>query len=91
MHWPFNKRSKLYISFGWLWLGLCALTAEGLGSIPDQGTKVSQVMQQGQKKKKKKERKKKNIYILKKICNSFKKSESLTMVKIHPPHMLRKS
>ena len=22
------------------WLGLCALTAEGLGSIPDQGAKI---------------------------------------------------
>ena len=27
------------------WLGLLALTAEGLGSIPDRGTKISQATQ----------------------------------------------
>ena len=36
------------------WLGLCAFTAEGLGSIPDLGTKILQAMRHGQKKKKKK-------------------------------------
>ena len=28
-----------------LWLGFCASTADGLGSIPDQGTKIPQVAQ----------------------------------------------
>ena len=36
------------------WLGLRALTAEGLGSIPGQGTKIPQVTWCGQKRKKKK-------------------------------------
>ena len=31
------------------WLGLHAFTAEGLGSISDQGTKIPQAMQQGKK------------------------------------------
>ena len=35
------------------WLRLCTLTAEGLGSIPGQGTKIPQAMRHGQKKKKK--------------------------------------
>ena len=26
------------------WLGLCALTAEGVGSIPGQGTKILQAV-----------------------------------------------
>ena len=26
------------------WLGLCAFTAEGLGSVPGQGTKIPQAM-----------------------------------------------
>ena len=38
------------------WLGLCPVIAEGLGSIPGQGTKIPQAVQQGQKKKKKKKR-----------------------------------
>ena len=33
------------------WLGLCAFTAVGPGSIPSQGTKILQAMQHGQKKK----------------------------------------
>ena len=32
------------------WLGLCALTAEGLGSIPGRGTKPPQATWRGQKK-----------------------------------------
>ena len=32
-----------------LWLGLCTLIAEALGSIPGQGTKILQTMQCGQK------------------------------------------
>ena len=32
-------------------LGLCALTAEGPGSIPGRGNKISQAAQRGQKKK----------------------------------------
>ena len=35
------------------WLGLWALTAKGLGSIPDWGTKIPQATKYGQKKKKK--------------------------------------
>ena len=34
------------------WLGLCASTAGGVGSIPGQGTKILKAMQHGQKKKK---------------------------------------
>ena len=34
------------------WLGLCAFTAEGMGSIPGRGTKIPQDMHQGQKLKK---------------------------------------
>ena len=32
------------------WLGLCASTARGLGSIPGRGTKISQAVCRGQKK-----------------------------------------
>ena len=43
------------------WLGLCAFTAEGPGSIPGRGTKIPQAGQCGQhpppKKRKEKERK----------------------------------
>ena len=35
------------------WLGLCALTAEGPGSIPGQGTKIPQAAWHSQNKKKK--------------------------------------
>ena len=38
------------------WLGLCAFTAEGWGSIPGQGTKIPQAKRYGQKKKKKKKK-----------------------------------
>ena len=34
------------------WLGLCTLTAEGLGSIPGWGTKMPQAARHSQKKKK---------------------------------------
>ena len=33
------------------WLGLCAFTTEGPGSIPGQGTKITQAAWQGQKSK----------------------------------------
>ena len=33
------------------WLGLCASTAEGMGSIPGQGTRILHAVQRGQKKK----------------------------------------
>ena len=33
------------------WLGLCAFTAKGLGSIPVQGTKIPQAAWHGQKKR----------------------------------------
>ena len=36
------------------WLGLCAFTAEGPGSIHGWGTKITQVSECGEKKKKKK-------------------------------------
>ena len=36
------------------WLRLCASMAQGIGSIPDQGTKIPYAVQPGQKKKKKK-------------------------------------
>ena len=38
------------------WLGLRAPTAEGVGLIPGQGTKIPQATRRGQKKKKKKKR-----------------------------------
>ena len=34
------------------WLGLCAFTAGGMGSIPGRGTKFLQAARRGQKKKK---------------------------------------
>ena len=34
------------------WLGLCTLTAEGSGLIPDQGTKIPQALRAAKKKKK---------------------------------------
>ena len=33
------------------WLGLCAVTAEGKGSVPGRGTKIPQATWRGQKKK----------------------------------------
>ena len=39
------------------WLGLCFLTAEGLGSIPGRGTKIPQAAQSGKRKRKKKRKK----------------------------------
>ena len=30
------------------WLGVCAFTAEGMGSTPSQGTKILQALQHGQ-------------------------------------------
>ena len=54
-----KKKKKIY----WLrkflavqCLGLYTLTAEGLGSVPGQGTKIPQTAQGSQKKKKKRER-----------------------------------
>ena len=38
------------------WLGLCALTAEGLGSIPGWGTKIPHAAQRDQKKRRKKKK-----------------------------------
>ena len=40
------------------WLGLHALNAEGLGSIPGQGTKIPQALQRSQKNKNLKKKKK---------------------------------
>ena len=36
-------------TFYFQWLELCALTAEGLDSIPGQWAKIPQVIQQGEK------------------------------------------
>ena len=33
------------------WVGRCAFTAEGMGSIPGQGTKIPQAVQRSKKKK----------------------------------------
>ena len=46
-----HKRPRIGNSLAVQWLGLLALTAEGLGSIPVQGTKIPQATQHGQKKK----------------------------------------
>ena len=46
------------------WLELCALTTEGVGSIPGQGTKIPQAAWPGQKKKKKK----KNFLVSNNLC-----------------------
>ena len=43
-------------SLGVQWLGLHAFTAEGLGSIPGQGTKILQATLCNQKKEKRKKR-----------------------------------
>jgi len=43
-------------------VGLCSLTAEGLGSIPGQGTKIPQTTSGGQKRKTKKLYKKKTLF-----------------------------
>ena len=48
------RKSKVWEFPGVQWFGLGTLTAEGLGSIPGQGTKISHGSQCGQKKKKKK-------------------------------------
>ena len=34
------------------WLGLCIVTTEGWGSVPDQGTKIPRAMRPKKKKKK---------------------------------------
>ena len=44
------------------WLGLCALPAEGLGSIPGQETKIPQAVPVRPKKKKQKKEKEKEIF-----------------------------
>ena len=48
-----------------LWLGLCTSTAEGMGSIPGQGTKILHAVRDDQKKKKKKTLPKQNTEIVK--------------------------
>ena len=55
-HWPFphqdrqKKKSRAGISLAVQWLGLCASTAGGVGSIPGQGTKIPHAAERGQKK-----------------------------------------
>ena len=44
-----NKNKSPGNSLAAEWLGLCTLTVQGLGSIPSRGTKIPQVMWQGQK------------------------------------------
>ena len=55
------------------WLGLCAFTAEGMGSVPGQGTKILQAMQlaAAKKKKEKKRKKKENFPSRKWNCGHF--------------------
>ena len=47
------KNTKIGNSLAVQWLGLCAFTAKGLGSIPGQGTKIPQATRCGQKNPKK--------------------------------------
>ena len=42
-----NKGNSLVVQ----WLGLCAITAKGAGSIPGQGTKITPATQHSQKRK----------------------------------------
>ena len=44
------KKSRIRNSLALQWLGLCAFTAEGPGSIPGWGTKIPLARQLGQKK-----------------------------------------
>ena len=44
------KFKKLGTSLAVQWLGLCAFTAEGKGSIPGWGTKIPRASWRGQKK-----------------------------------------
>ena len=53
-----NRKSQSGNSLVVQWLGRCALTAEGPGSVPGRGTKISQAVWPS---KKKKERKKKPV------------------------------
>ena len=46
------SQSRSVISLAIQWLRLCPSNAGGMGSIPDQGTKIPHAMQHGQKKKK---------------------------------------
>ena len=48
------KRHRVENSLAVQWLGLCASTAVGMGSLPGQGTKIPQATWHSQKKKKKK-------------------------------------
>ena len=67
------------------WLGLCASTAGGMGSIPDRRTEIPQAAQHGQKKKKKKKSKDKvyicgrvqSVWLEQKMCEGWKKEMSL--------------
>ena len=64
-----NKDSSLGNSPAVKWLGLHAFTAESVGSIPGQGTKIPLAMQHGQKKikiKSEDQKKKKKNEVLKK-------------------------
>ena len=45
------------------WLRLCSSTAEGVGMIPGQGTKVPHAVQHGQKEREKEKKKKKEATI----------------------------
>ena len=49
-----RKRSRSGSSLVVQWLGVSAFTAVGLGSVPNQGTKIPQAAQHSQKTKKKK-------------------------------------
>ena len=47
-----SKLNKIATSLAVQWLGPCAFTAEGLGSIPGLGTNIPQAAQHSQKKNK---------------------------------------
>ena len=55
MTWVISQ-SSVGTSLAVQWLGLCASTAGGTGSIPGQGTKIAHSAWRGQKKKRKKKK-----------------------------------
>ena len=64
-----NQRKHIGNSLVVQWLGLCAFTVEGPGSVPGQGNKILQATQCGQKQKQNKTK----THIRKHIpCQSFK-------------------
>ena len=67
------------------WLRLSAFTAMGLGSIPGQGTKISQDRQHGRKKKRLYQKSEEAIYGMRKnICKSYTRNEEPEYVFLTP-------